>query len=88
MEVNRMSVEEIKQSIVGKLERNFGCEVSDATKQQLYYVLAQTVRDEVMQRRTASRGERKRQQAKKVYYLSAEFLVGRALHNNMVNIVN
>ena len=31
MEVNRMSVEEIKRSIVGKLERNFGCEVSDAT---------------------------------------------------------
>jgi len=88
MEINRLSVEDIKRSIVGKLERNFGCEVSDATRQQLYYVLAQTVRDEVMQRRTASRGERKRQGAKKVYYLSAEFLVGRALHNNMVNIVN
>ena len=83
-----MSVQEIKRSIVEKLERNFGCEVEDATTQQLYYVLAQTVRDEVMQRRTAARGERKRQQAKKVYYLSAEFLVGRALHNNMVNVVN
>ena len=88
MEINRMSVEDIKRSIVGKLERNYGCEVSDATRQQLYDVLAKTVRDEVMQRRTASRGERKRQGAKKVYYLSAEFLVGRALHNNMVNIVN
>ena len=41
-----------------------------------------------MRRRTASRGERKRQRAKKLYYLSAEFLVGRAMHNNMVSLVN
>ena len=53
-----------------------------------YQALASTVRDEVMARRTASRGERKKQQAKKLYYLSAEFLTGRALHNNMVALVN
>ena len=46
------------------------------------------VRDEVMQRRSASRGIRKQTGAKKVYYLSAEFLVGRTLHTNMVNLVN
>lgn len=88
MESKRFSKEEIKASIVGKLQRHFGCEIADATTAQLYQALASTVRDEVMARRTASRGERKKQQAKKLYYLSAEFLTGRALHNNMVALVN
>ena len=88
MTLTKLSVEQIKSSIKEKLERNYGCEISDATKAQIYDALAQTVKDEVMKRRTASRGERKRQQCKKLYYLSAEFLVGRALHNNMVALVN
>ena len=88
MAIERMSVSEIQQSIVEKLEGQFGCEISDATQGQLYQAVASTVREEVMRRRTASRGERKRQRAKKLYYLSAEFLVGRAMHNNMVSLVN
>jgi len=88
MEVTSMSVEQIKQSIIEKLQRNFGCDTTDATDEQLYEAVAITVRDEIMERRAASRGERKRQQAKKLYYLSAEFLVGRAMHNNMVSLVN
>ena len=88
MTLDRLTVEEIKNSIKSKLETNYGCEISDATRAQIYDALAQTVRDEVMKRRTASRGERKKQQCKKLYYLSAEFLVGRALHNNMVALVN
>ena len=88
MALDRLNVQEIKDSILLKLERNYGCDITDATKTQIYNALAQTVRDEVMKRRTAYRGERKRQQCKKLYYLSAEFLVGRALHNNMVALVN
>ena len=88
MEIERLTVEEIKSSIIQKLERNYGCGIEDATRAQLYDALAQTVKDEVMRRRAASRGERKRQKCKKLYYLSAEFLVGRALHNNMVSLVN
>lgn len=80
--------DKIIESVKGKLERYFGCEVSDATQEQIYHALASTVRDQVMERRTLSHGERKRQQAKKVYYLSAEFLTGRAMHNNMINLLN
>ena len=79
---------EIIESVKGKLERYFGCEVADATRDQIYHALASTVRDQVMERRTSSRGERKRRKAKKVYYLSAEFLIGRAMHNNMINLLN
>ena len=48
--------------------------LSDATPQQLYQAVARTVRDEVMRRRPASRGVRKTERKKKVYYLCAEFL--------------
>ncbi len=83
-----MTVEEIKRSISDKLTSNFGCDISDATEDQLYKAIALTVRDEIMQRRAESRGVRKQTHSKKVYYLSAEFLVGRSLFSNMVNLVN
>ena len=83
-----MNRDEIRRAILSKLERQFGCGINDATDDQLYQALAMTVRDEVMERRAVSRGERKRQRAKKLYYLSAEFLTGRAMHNNMVSLVN
>ncbi|MBR5010534.1 MAG: glycogen/starch/alpha-glucan phosphorylase, partial [Clostridia bacterium] len=88
MTIKKLTSDEIKASILEKLERNYGCDITDATRVQIYDALAQTVKDEVMRRRTASRGERKKQKCKKLYYLSAEFLVGRALHNNMVSLVN
>ena len=88
MEFKRMTVEQIKENLIEKLRSNFGCEITDATEEQLYKAVALTVRDEIMERRTESRGVRKGTGAKKVYYLSAEFLVGRSLFSNMVNLVN
>ncbi|MEG1843605.1 MAG: glycogen/starch/alpha-glucan phosphorylase [Clostridia bacterium] len=86
--VKCMSKEDIMANIRGKLERHFGCEIAEATQDQLYQVIASTVRDEIMARRAHSRGVRKQSGSKKLYYLSAEFLVGRALHNNMISLVN
>ena len=88
MSIKKKTVEEIKQELLDKLSSGFGCGLEEATNEQIYEALARMVRDEVLQRRAQSRGVRKQTGAKKVYYLSAEFLVGRALHNNMVNLVN
>ncbi len=88
MMYGKMSVEEIKDSIRLKLEHVFGCELEDATENDIWQAVALTVRDELMERRAASRGIRKKTGAKKLYYLSAEFLPGRALYNNMINLVN
>ncbi|MBQ3574062.1 MAG: glycogen/starch/alpha-glucan family phosphorylase, partial [Clostridia bacterium] len=88
MDFKRMTVEEIKHNLLDKLKSNFGCEITDATDEQIYKAVALTVRDEIMQRRAESRGVRKSSGSKKVYYLSAEFLVGRSLFSNMVNLVN
>ena len=88
MMYGKLSVEEIKDSILLKLEHVFGCELEDATENDIWQAVALTVRDELMERRAASRGIRKKTGAKKLYYLSAEFLPGRALYNNMLNLVN
>jgi len=88
MGYQKLTEEQIAQSIVGKLQRHFGCELADATPNQIYQAVASTVRDEIMQRRAESRGVRKETKSKKLYYLSAEFLVGRALHNNMIALTN
>jgi len=88
MGYQKMTEEQIAQSIVSKLQRHFGCELADATPNQIYQAVASTVRDEIMQRRAESRGVRKDTKSKKLYYLSAEFLVGRALHNNMIALTN
>ena len=88
MGYQNMTEEQIAQSIVSKLQRHFGCELADATPNQIYQAVASTVRDEIMQRRSESRGVRKEAKSKKLYYLSAEFLVGRALHNNMIALTN
>ncbi len=82
------SKDKIVATIKSKLDRHYGCEIADASQDQLYQVIASTVRDEIMERRALSRGVRKKTGSKKLYYLSAEFLVGRALHNNMVALVN
>ena len=44
MEFRRMTVEEIKRSISDKLTSNFGCDISDATEDQLYKAIALTPR--------------------------------------------
>ena len=88
MEFQKKSVEAIKAELVEKLHTGFGSDLEEATDDQIYQALAMMVRDEILERRSASRGIRKQTGSKKVYYLSAEFLVGRALHNNMVNLVN
>ncbi|MBQ9952599.1 MAG: glycogen/starch/alpha-glucan family phosphorylase, partial [Clostridia bacterium] len=88
MNFEKKSVEAIKAELLEKLQTGFGSDLEEATDEQIYQALAMMVRDEVLARRSASRGIRKQTGSKKVYYLSAEFLVGRALHNNMVNLVN
>ncbi len=80
--------ESIKASIIGKLQRYNGRSVQDASPQQVYKALASTVRDQIMQKYTVARAERKSTKSKRLYYLSIEFLMGRSLYCNMLNLVS
>ena len=86
MPTTSFDVDSIKQSIVGKLQRYYGVTVPDATSQQLYRALASTVRDQIMQKWMICRKNRKYEDRKMVYYLSVEFLTGRSLNCNLINL--
>jgi starch phosphorylase len=80
-------IENKKQTVVEQvsevLSRVFGKTIKTASKSQLYKAFAITVRNEIMDKWVISNGK---PVDKQVYYLSIEFLMGRALSNNILNI--
>ncbi len=81
-----LSKEEIKRSIVGKLQRHNGCSLQEATPIQIYNAVASTVRDQIMQKLQATRRAVRDADGRRLYYLSVEFLLGRSLMSNMLNM--
>jgi len=57
-----------------------------ATELDRYMSLALTVRDRLIERWISTQQRYYQKDAKRVYYLSAEFLMGRALANNLINL--
>src|SRR5437773_2434993 len=57
-----------------------------ATELDRYMSLALTIRDRLIERWSSTQQRYYRKDAKRVYYLSAEFLMGRALANNLINL--
>ena len=86
MPTTQFDKESIKQSILGKLQRYNGRSLAEATTQQIYHALASTVRDQIMQKWMAYREKDRHYTGKRLYYLSIEFLTGRSLHCNVLNL--
>ena len=60
-------------------------EVGDSHR-YLFYALALTIRDRLIERWRATRDERNESRPKRINYLSMEFLMGRALSNAVTNL--
>ena len=88
MPTTNFDVQSIKQSIEGKLQRYYGLAVAEANPQQIYRAVASTVRDQIMQKWMNSRMRNRELQRKQVYYLSVEYLLGRSLNTNVINLCN
>ncbi len=80
--------ESIKASIIGKLQRYNGLTIQEASQQQIYKAVATTVRDQIMQKYSISREAYRKARSKRLYYLSMEFLMGRSMYCNMLNLVS
>ncbi len=78
--------EEFKKEIVDHV-RNFSRkDLKDATPQELYQAVSFAVRDIITENWIATHDAYDTQDPKIVYYLSMEFLTGRALGNNILNL--
>ena len=60
--------------------------LEEANEQQLYQAVAYTVKDTIIDNWLDTQKAYEKQDAKIVYYLSMEFLMGRALGNAMINL--
>ena len=77
---------ELSDAIAGKLARFYNVTIEDAGTEQFFGALQLVVRDVLSQKRALFKGMVKKQQAKRVYYICIEFLIGRQLKNNIMNL--
>lgn len=81
-----LSVETLKRAVMDNLFYTQAKFSRLATKNDWYMALAYTVRDRIVHRWIATMETCLRRDTKLVCYLSAEFLTGPHLHNNLVNL--
>jgi len=86
VEKGKFNKDEFKDTIVYNMKNMYRKNLEDATSQELFQAVSYAVKDFIMDRWIATQKQMDRQDAKTVYYLSMEFLMGRALGNNIINL--
>ncbi len=81
-----LNKQDILNAIGQKLLGLFGVSIGHANKKQLYKAISLVVRDQIMKKWAESEEKIHQTNGKKLYYMSMEFLVGRALSNNLANM--
>ena len=86
MAMRQYTKAELTDLIVGKLRRNFGRDVDEATPAYMFKACALVLRD-IMSAYQMETADRVRDEhARQVHYLSLEFLMGRSLMKNAFNL--
>lgn len=79
-----MNKQEFRTELETNLKREFGVTYADATNFEKYGALSKTVMDILQDDWIATKEDDKKK--RNAFYFSAEFLVGRALGNNLLNL--
>lgn len=69
----------MKERLIQSVKENYGKEIKDCTNEELYISLLKLTKEMEKEQKGLDGG-------KKLYYISAEFLIGKLLSNNMINL--
>ena len=86
MHSNREEIEKLKEEIETHLIQDQAHELETATRGDWWRAISLTVRGRMMERACEVRRAHRLQNVKRVYYLSLEYLMGRLLVDNLVNL--
>ena len=80
----RVGKEELRKQIEKYVKVSFGKEISEATEFEVYRALGKAIMEDIAEDWYET--NKLYSQKKQAYYFSAEFLMGRALGNNLINL--
>ena len=84
--MREISKEEFKKSVIENVKNQYRRTIDEATPQQIFQAVSYAIKDVIIDDWIATQKQFDETGAKKVYYLSMEFLMGRALGNNIINL--
>lgn len=83
----KFNPQEFRDHIYSSLKSHYGKkDLKDASPRDIFYSVSSAVMDYITDNWIATREQYEKNPVKQMYYLSAEFLMGRALGNNLMNL--
>ncbi len=79
------NAKEFKSNLTSRLKLQYGKDLSQATKHDLFDAVSASALELIMDNWMKTRAAYDKKPTRQVYYLSAEFLMGRAMSNNLIN---
>lgn len=83
---NDFEKETFKETVKDNVKALYRKQIEEATPQQIFQAVSYAVKDIIIDDWLTTQAEYRKKDAKTVYYMSMEFLMGRALGNNLINM--
>ena len=84
--MSKFDKELFKKNVIDNVKTLYRKTLEEATPQQIFQAVSYAIKDLIVDNWMDTQKQYDEQDPKMVYYMSMEFLMGRALGNNMINL--